>query len=282
MKKIILTGSKGFIGQKFIQLYSNSYNIIDLDLPHFDITSSLDIDKLNKHKDVYCIVHLAALSNPKESFQFPNKYYEVNLLGTLNLLTYAVKNNIKNFFFMSSLTIHGSSNKILNEDSDIVANHFYGATKAAAEDVCRLFSTKNKLNINILRPNLVIGASKIPPDLINLCVDEVKNKSKFTIFGDGEHIRDFVHVNDVCKVINSLISYKDSLQIFTLGGNPYSINKIFSIFENKFGEIKKKFLPKNSSSFSLFCSNAKLENATGFKLNVSIDQMINEALNELK
>ncbi len=277
MKNILLTGSSGFIGREFSKSYSKEYNIIELDLPSFDITSETGYKKLDNYNNIDAIIHLAALSNPKESFQNPKKYYDVNLYGTLNLLNFAKDNNVNNFFFMSSLTVHGSSDNILNENSKISPKHIYGATKAATEILCETYSKEYGININILRPNLIIGVNKKPPDLIQMLVEEVTKKSEITIFGDGEHIRDFVHVNDVCKIINSLINYNQGFQTFCLGGNPYSIIKLSNIISKNYRKIRKIYKPKNSSSFSLFCSNNKLKEEISFDINIQIDQMINES-----
>ena len=278
MKKIIITGTNGFIGKEFINLFNKKYEIIEVDLPFVDITKVKDINNLAKHKDIYSIIHLAALSNPKDSFLNPKKYFEVNLFGTLNLLKLCVKNNINNFFLMSSLTIYGSSNKILNENSKILPKHIYGTTKAAAEILCQTYSREYPININVLRPNLVIGSSKKPPDLINICVREALEHNKFTIFGDGEHIRDFVHVHDVCRAIECLIHYNKKFQAFCLGGNPLSINDLYNIIKQKLNHVTISSKPKNSSAFSLFCSNQKLQKSINFDLNISIEEMINKTI----
>lgn len=278
-KKILLTGSNGFVGSIFKREYSQKYEIFEVDLPDYDISKNNFL--FNKFEKITfdSIIHLGAVSSPKESFENPEKYYQINLMGTLNLLEFAKNREIPNFFFMSSLTVHGESNKIIDENSKINPRHIYASTKAAAETLCYVYSQKYKITTNILRPNLIIGVTKNPSDLISSTIKELKENNTYTVFGNGEHKRDWTHVKDVVALIDNLIFFEgNNYNVFCLGDNKYSVNYIFDKIKKHFPHCRRIEKQKNTSSFDLFCSNNKIDMLTKWKPKISIEKMIEESL----
>jgi nucleoside-diphosphate-sugar epimerase len=123
MKKVLITGSEGYIGKHLIQMLGNKYDIYKLDLK--DPTTSLDIRTVNWDLEFDTIVHLAALVNVSRSTKYPENYFDTNVNGTRHLL----KNlKYKNFVFASTGSAAGMASP-------------YGISKKMAElvveDYCK-------------------------------------------------------------------------------------------------------------------------------------------------
>ena len=231
MKKILVTGSSGYIGSHLCKMLksTNQYEIHGLDLQHPKIEISkflrLDIRYLPEITQQYdAVVHLAALVNVGGSEIEPISYFETNVMGTINLLRNVKANN---FIFASTGAADGLGS-------------VYGITKRSAEDCIKQYCN-NKIPHTIFRFYNVIGSDGIEPtnkDGLFYNLIKAKSTGKFTIFGnqydtvDGTCIRDYVHVNEICKGLQSAIE-TPSNQIENLGhGVGTSVLQMANMFQN--------------------------------------------------
>ena len=124
--KALVTGGAGFIGSHLVEeLVNKKYEVIVIDdlstgnlanlksvrkkIKFYKCDISKNTSKLKKIiKDVEYIFHLASLSKVTESIKYPNKYYRVNVVGTLNLLKLICKNRIKKFVYSASASCYGN------------------------------------------------------------------------------------------------------------------------------------------------------------------------------
>jgi len=228
MKKILITGSSGYIGQHLAKILKKQGHTVH----GLDIVSNLtNIDKFY-HTDIRnqflptesfdAVIHLAALVNVGESVNKPYEYYNTNIFGTRNILE---KINFKNFIFAST----GAAEKCESP---------YGISKCAAEDIVKNYCYENPYTI--FRFYNVIGSDGInPTNPDGLYYNLIKSIStgKFTIYGndynttDGTCIRDYVHVNEICLALESALT-RSSTEIENLGhGRGRSVNEIVKIFK---------------------------------------------------
>lgn len=230
MKKILITGSSGYIGSHLTHLLSKDYEVhgLDKDLPVIDPHTFYqgDINKpftLDTEFDV-CI-HLAALVNVSESERIPIRYYITNLNGTMNVIN---KIKCRNFIFAST----GAAE---------LCNSAYGISKRAAEDVVHEYCTvHNPKDYTIFRFYNVIGSTvtgPTNPDGLFYNLLKAKDTGQFTIFGtdyktqDGTCIRDYVHVEEICEAIKLAIE-NPSNQIECLGhGVGHSVKEMVEMFK---------------------------------------------------
>lgn len=204
MKKILITGSSGYIGSHLCKFLENKYEIHGLDINDpiiplnkfykLDINRPLSIPDQIEPYDA--VIHLAALVNVSQSQQIPIMYYITNLNGTMNVLN---KIPTKNFIFASTGAAAGCVSP-------------YGISKRAAEDCIVEYCTKHKQqNYTMFRFYNVVGSlHNIKPTnqdgLMHNLIKAVDSK-EFTIFGqdyntvDGTCVRDYVHVNEICNAI---------------------------------------------------------------------------------
>lgn len=216
-KHALVTGGCGFIGSHVVKLLvqlnahvtvidnlstgfvENIATIYDkVTFLNADITEFDSCLKATQKKEL--IFHLAAKTSVAQSMQEPLVCHTNNVIGTLNLLEAARKNNIKRFIFSSSAAVYGASNSINHEDSACNPTSVYGWSKLVAESLCKEYGTLFNIDSIILRYFNVVGEkSAISParTAIDQFLQALKNNEPITIFGDGNQTRDFVPVKDV-------------------------------------------------------------------------------------
>ena len=231
MKTILITGNSGYIGSHLTNLLNQKYNVIGLDLiPNkANVTEQLICDIRNVPDldlEFDAVIHLAALVKVNESVINPIQYYATNLNGTINLL-HKIKNKTTNFIFAST----GSAE---------YCNNPYGVSKKAAEDCVKQFCNDNNVNFTTFRFYNVIGSSGFSPtnpDGLFYNLLQAKSRGVFTIFGndystkDGTAVRDYVHVDEICKAIEKAINTPAN-KIENLGhGQGHTVKEIVTLFQ---------------------------------------------------
>jgi UDP-glucose 4-epimerase len=225
MKKILVTGSSGYIGSHLCNMLTGKYIVHGLDLVpstirldkfyQMDITDTLWVDE-----EYDAVIHLAALVNVGVSERIPIKYYDTNLNGTLNVLSNIQTNN---FIFAST----GQANLCINP---------YSISKRAAEDCVHSWCS----TYTIFRFYNVVGSEGIlptnPDGLLSSLIRATKT-GKFTIFGDdydtpdGTCVRDYVHVNEICRALMTAIE-EPANGLENLGhGQGKSVHEMVDIFK---------------------------------------------------
>jgi len=239
MKKVLVTGGTGFIGFNLIQeLLKKKYKIYsidnystgsksnELDGVKYIKTDITDIDSQDKDFDL-CF-HLAAQSRVQPSFENPEESFRINVLGTLKVMDFAKKNNIK-------VVYAGSSSKH-HEPSDSP----YAMFKYLGEEICKLYKKSFDVNVQIARFYNVYGPGEnIDEKLGNVIgiwrAKALKNEP-LPIVGDGNQKRDFVHVHDIVdgliKIGLSKLNHDDAWELGT--GINYTVNQLFDFFKDKF------------------------------------------------
>ena len=283
MKKVLVTGGVGFVGSNLIKsLISKGYEVYSID----DYSSGslknelaevkyikmdiLNISDFNEKFDI-CF-HLAARTLVQESFKRVDDYFSSNVTGTLNIAKWASKNNIK-------LIYAGSASKHNNPRSSP-----YALTKFLGEEVCKLYKLNFKLDLQIARFYNVYGplerVDQINGNVIGIWRSRIQSGLPLQIVGDGKQTRDFVHVSDIVdgliKIAESNIEVNDAWELGS--GNQYSINKLFSYFNNRFPDIKSEMIDDQPGNFR---SSILINNEVSKKLNWNPKDRLEEYINNL-
>ncbi len=241
MKKALVTGGAGFIGTNLIQrLIFEGYQVFSLDNYSTGSTdnelSSVtyvkgdieSIDQFNTQNFDYCF-HLAAQSRVQPSFEYPEESLRVNVQGTLKVMEWAKKNNVKVLYAGSSSKHHDPS------DSP------YAMTKFLGEEICKLYRKTYDIDVEIARFYNVYGPHE-PLDekfgnVIGIWRVKANKGLSVPIVGDGEQRRDFTHVADIVdgiiRISNSKVKHDDAWEIGA--GINYSINELYAMFNQKYG-----------------------------------------------
>ena len=192
---------------------------------------------ISKHQDISAVIHFAANKAVGESVQFPLKYYENNVSGTVNLLQVLQENNINNIVFSSSCTVYGEATPPVDENAPIpVAQSPYGNTKQICEEILRDQSNASDLKVVALRYFNPVGAHDsaligelpigVPNNLVPFITQTAIGKREvLTVFGndyptpDGTCIRDYIHVVDLalaCSFYWRLVPQKINTSVVIL------------------------------------------------------------------
>jgi len=231
VKKVLITGSSGYIGSHLCKMLENDYEVhgLDICMPQVPVKKFHQVSinqPFNIEEEYDCVIHLAALVRVAESEQMPIKYYITNLNGTMNVVN---KIKTKNFIFASTGAAQDCSSA-------------YGISKRAAEDVVHEFYTQHRPTpYTIFRFYNVIGSTVVAPtnpDGLMYNLVKAHETGEFTIYGtdyertsDGTCVRDYVHVNEICDAIKQAIE-KPSNQIESLGhGVGYTVKEIVDLFQ---------------------------------------------------
>ena len=240
--KYVVTGGAGFIGNNIVKLLikkGHDVDIIDnlhtgkkenlneiMDKVNFfkiDIRDKNSLEEIIKNSNG--IFHEAALTAVPESFEKPQEYHDVNVIGTKNIFEIAKKENIR-VVYASSSSIYGNVKNIpIIEKADRKPINPYGQTKLDDEFLAEEFS-KNNLSVIGLRYFNVygIGQTGSYAGVITKFLENIKNQKSFTINGNGNQIRDFIHVNDIAKANLAAMESKIENGFFNIGtGIPTSI-----------------------------------------------------------
>ena len=216
--RVLVTGSSGFIGSYLCnELLEIGYHVDGLDLcPGKFTTIQQDIRDFKYPRKYDKVFHLASLTDARESVKKEEEYKSVIINGTTNLLN---KKYVGEFIFTSSVAA-----------VDPISP--YGKFKLEAEDLIK----QSGIRYVIFRFANVYGRG-------SKSVVETFDKEKvIKIYGDGEQVRDFIHVNDIIKVLAGEEPYKikEYNKIFYLGtAKRISINQLASLY----GKKPVKYLP---------------------------------------
>ena len=212
MKKILITGSSGFIGSNLIEFFLNKYEIFSLSrsikkkIFNKNVKNVLykDLNNFLNNNKIDFIIHTAAVS-PNNKIKIEN-YVNSNIKLTKSLLDKCIIYKVKNFIFLSSLSINGESKKnFIDEKTDIINPSVYGISKLICENL--IIENSNKINFSIIRLPGVIGKNSVRNWLTNTLKGIKKNKD-ITIFNPDHKFNNLIHVIDLCKFINNLIKLK--------------------------------------------------------------------------
>lgn len=251
MKNILITGGCGFIGQNLIAQINrrNSYDrIVVLDnesLGSFngnipdnvtflkgDVRSQDDLRQAMQ--DCSRVVHLAADTRVMDSIENPAYNFEVNVIGTFNLLTIARELSVEGVINASTGgAIIGEAEPPVHEGMVPRPMAPYGASKLAAEGYGHAFSGAYGLNVMSLRFSNVYGPLSLHKgSVVAHFLRKILKGEPLTVYGDGSQTRDYVFVEDLCDGICRALE-APTAGVFQLGtGRPTSINDLISIIRD--------------------------------------------------
>lgn len=224
MKRILVSGSNGFIGKNLCQALSRrNYQVIQIpSSSEFDLCDITNVENL---PDVDIIIHLAAKSYIPESFKKPSIFYQNNVLSTLNLLEKSRKNQSK-FIFISSYVYGIPQYLPIDEKHQRSALNPYTQSKVICEDLCHAYSRDFGLNSVILRPFNVYGPNQLSSFLLPSIISQLNNEEIF--LQDSRPKRDYIFIDDLVEaILLSVDLEKEGCNSYNVGsGSSYSVSEL--------------------------------------------------------
>jgi len=264
MKSILVTGGAGFIGSHLVDhlLATNIEKVTVVDdfndfyapelkrknidaqqqdaryrLFEVDIRNRQALEKVFAQSDFDCIVHLAARAGVRPSLTDPLLYSETNIDGTVNLLEFARRANIKQFVFGSSSSVYGINAKVPFTEQDEIRQPIspYAATKAAGELLCHTYSHLYDMRCVCLRFFTVYGPRQRPDLAIHKFAKLINEGKAIPVFGDGSTRRDYTYIDDIISGVLGAINYSGSnYEVFNLGeSRTVELRELISLLEQQ-------------------------------------------------
>lgn len=222
MSRVLVTGASGFIGRRLVPLLmAAGHSVVAVTrrpevlagigarVVPLDLTERKTFTELPKEVDV--IVHAAAERLDRNSdWEKLSEILRVNTLGTLNMLEYGVRCNVKQFVYCSTLSVYTLPQALPIREDGLTypiqgLDSFYGISKLGGELLCGRYQEEGRLTCQCLRLGRVYGLDENPQGLLNLWIQKAHEGEEIVVYGDGERSLDFIYIDDVVRGIIDVV-----------------------------------------------------------------------------
>jgi dTDP-glucose 4,6-dehydratase len=259
--RILVTGGAGFIGSNYVRrivdgslkgvtklvvleklTYAGTLSsLASLPKDSFrfiqgDICDESLVSKLVAETDA--VVNFAAESHVDRSITNPRSFIETNIKGTHTLLEATRRAGEKRYLQISTDEVYGTINEgSWSEDYPLLPNSPYSASKASADLITRSYFRTFGLNASITRCSNNYGPNQFPEKVIPFFITNLMDGKKVPLYGDGLNVRDWLHVDDHCRGIHSVLLNGRPGEIYNIGGGEELTNKeLTNIILKAFGK----------------------------------------------
>lgn len=260
MQNVLITGGAGFIGSNFVRYLLKTEpkaRVVNLDaltyagslenlkdLPDAerhtfvkgDITDAGFVAELLRKYEIDTIIHFAAESHVDRSILGPGQFMHVNIIGTYTLLEAARKywldekardKDSVRFHHISTDEVFGSlapDEPAWTEETPYAPNSPYAASKASSDHLVRSYGHTYGLPYTLTNCSNNYGPYQFPEKLIPLIILNAVSEKNLPVYGDGQQVRDWLHVEDHCEAIHLVVTKAANGATYNIGGGNQPAN----------------------------------------------------------
>src|SRR5262245_1200322 len=249
MTALLVTGGCGFVGGNFIRHIlgaDKNVHVVNFDALTYaaNLASLADLGGHSRHRfakgditdrevvrrivgeGIDAIIHFAAESHVDRSILDSGPFVRTNVLGTQVLLDAAREFGVERFVHVSTDEVYGSlgSTGFFTEDTPLAPNSPYAASKAASDLLVRSYVHTFHFPALITRCSNNYGPYQFPEKLIPLFISNLLRDEPVPVYGDGQNVRDWIHVRDHCSGIHAVWRRGKVGEVYNLGGRSERTN----------------------------------------------------------
>ncbi|MFI9835056.1 dTDP-glucose 4,6-dehydratase [Streptomyces sp. NPDC051913] len=246
--KLLVTGAAGFIGSQYVRrllasessdapritvldklTYAGTLDNLELDHPRLefvqgDIRDAELVDELTADADQ--IVHFAAESHVDRSITGAGDFVLTNVVGTQTLLDAALRHGTGPFVHVSTDEVYGSIDEgSWPETHPVAPNSPYSASKASSDLLALAYHRTHGLDVRVTRCSNNYGPHQFPEKVIPLFITHLLDGRNVPLYGDGRHVRDWLHVDDHCQGVDLVRTGGRAGEVYNIGGGTELSNK---------------------------------------------------------
>lgn len=240
LRKIIVTGARGFVGKHLSKRLTENENIkvilcddrgVALDVTNFNQVNSVG------HADA--LINLAGKTSIKDSFSNPHSTYWINVVGALNLLELARTKNIKRFIHVSTYVYGQPEYLPVDENHPINPHGPYFKSKLLADRLCESYSSDFGMNVVVLRPFYLYGAGSRPYAFVPSIVRQIQENSGLVTLSGRRTTRDFLFIDDFIDLVVLILKrFPSSYNLYNVGyGMSTSLEDVVSVIGRMMNKI---------------------------------------------
>ena len=164
------------------------------------------------------VIHFAAESHVDRSIEDASAFVQTNVLGTFNVLEASRKSEVKTVIHVSTDEVYGSLLEgSADEDYPLKPNSPYAASKAASDLLARSYFITHGLDVRTTRCCNNYGRYQYPETDIPVFINKLKSQEKLPIYGDGKNIREWIHVSDHLRGLQTVLEKGSPGEIYNIG-----------------------------------------------------------------
>jgi len=269
--------------------FANSYHFIKGDICNREL-----LTKIFHQFDIQAVIHFAAESHVDKSIDNPEIFIKTNVLGTQALLDVAkqywkinqinkycteYRENVK-FIHISTDEVYGTLGKegYFTEETNLSPNSPYSASKASADMMVRAYYETYKLPVVITRCSNNYGPYQYTEKLIPLMIQYAIQNIPLPVYGDGKQVRDWLHVEDHCTAIDTVLHNGRVGEVYNIGGNNEKENietiKMILNYLNKSEDLIEFIQDRLGHDRRYAIDNTKISKELGWSPSITFDEGI--------
>ena len=296
---ILITGGCGFIGSSFIRFISKQRadcEVVNLDALTYagNRTNLQELEDDARYRfvhgriedpavvkevmsDVEAVVHFAAESHVDRSIADAAPFITTNVLGTQVLLDAARHAGVGRFVHVSTDEVFGAlgTEGKFTETTPFRPRSPYAASKAAGDMLAQAFWETYKLPVMVVRPSNNYGPYQFPEKFIPVMVTNLVEGRKVPVYGRGENVRDWLHVDDCCRAIGRVLDRGRPGEAYNIGGESERRNiEVAKLVVKQMGlgeDAIEYVLDRPGHDFRYALDNAKVERELGWRPEVRFE-----------